>query len=211
MLVLGATGGIGKQVVKQLLEMGEKVEFVRALVRSASRVPTELKSHPKLQLVEIESIDKVSVAEMAGHLQGCSAVLICLGHTMSVKGLFFSGMLVLEATKLVCQAIEEIKPKSNKIRLVEVSSIGIPAPDGADEGNRALPTRLVLGSLAATMPPLKDTFLSAKFLFDTIKHDHLYVDWCAPPQIEQIVPNLCAHLQWRTNCGKSGRASIPLC
>lgn len=175
MLVLGATGGIGKHVVAQLLEMGDKVEFVRALVRSPDRVPSELRSNPKLQLVEIESIDKVSVAEMAGHMQGCSTVFMCLGHTMSFKGLFFSGLLVHEANKLVCRAAEELK---HKIRLVEVGTIGIAALDGSDDGNRAWPTRWTLGGMSAMLPPLKDNYVSAKFLFDTVKQDHLYLEWC---------------------------------
>src|SRR6476620_4636821 len=100
-LVLGGTGGIGSQAVKLLLRDNEVGE-VRIIIRSPDKLPVVVRKNPKLAVITVASLQDVSESEMAGHLDGIDAVIFSLGHVISLKGMFFSGLVVLDACKLVC-------------------------------------------------------------------------------------------------------------
>jgi hypothetical protein len=70
-LVIGATGGTGRQLVTQALERGYAVT---ALVRDPSRLEVD---HPQLAVIQGDVLDKDSV-EAA--MRGQEAVLCALGH-----------------------------------------------------------------------------------------------------------------------------------
>ena len=83
-LVVGASGATGRLLVKQLLEGGEKV---RIIVRLKEAVPEEIANHANLSIIQASVLD-LSDEEMVGHVNGCNAVASCLGHTLSLKGMF---------------------------------------------------------------------------------------------------------------------------
>lgn len=60
--------------------------------------------HPENQRPEI-------FAEMTRHVKGCEAVASCLGHNMSIKGIYgHPRRLVTDATRRLCNAIKANKP-----------------------------------------------------------------------------------------------------
>jgi putative NADH-flavin reductase len=71
-LVIGATGGTGRQLVQQALEQGHQVT---AFVRNPARLQME---HENLQIVKGDVLDYASVESA---MRGQSAVLSALGHT----------------------------------------------------------------------------------------------------------------------------------
>jgi len=93
LLILGPTGGTGRQLVAQALERGFAVT---ALVRDPSRLTI---SHPRLTVVRGDVLDESSV-EAAMRSQ--EAVLSALGH----KRFFSPNRILSEGTRNILRAME---------------------------------------------------------------------------------------------------------
>ena len=107
-LIVGATGGTGRQLVAQALERGFTVT---ALVRNPSRLPID---HPCLTVVRGDVLDATSV-EAA--MRGQEAVLSALGH----KRYFYPTRILSEGTSNILRAMETHRVR----RLVCETSLGI--------------------------------------------------------------------------------------
>ncbi len=107
-LIVGATGGTGRQLVTQALERGYAVT---ALVRDPSRLRV---SHPQLTVVQGNVLDKQSV-EAA--MRGQEAVVSALGH----KRFFYPTRILSEGTRSILSAMET----HGVPRLVCETSLGI--------------------------------------------------------------------------------------
>ena len=83
-LVVGTTGNTGRPLVEQLLHINHQV---RVIVRSPEKLPSELLQNKALTVVKSSVLD-LADAEMAKHVQGCDAVVSCLGHVLNFKGMF---------------------------------------------------------------------------------------------------------------------------
>ena len=107
-LIVGATGGTGRQLVEQALERGLSVT---AFVRDPSRLPV---AHPRLTVVRGDVLDPASVE---GAMRGQEAVLCALGH-----GKFLLPTRILsEGTRNILRAMETHGAR----RLVCETSLGI--------------------------------------------------------------------------------------
>ena len=107
-LIVGATGGTGQQLVAQALERGYAVT---ALVREPSRLHVE---HPQLTVVQGDVLDATSV-EAA--MRGQEAVLSALGH----KRFIYPTRILSEGTRNILRAMET----HGVPRLVCETSLGI--------------------------------------------------------------------------------------
>ena len=94
-IVFGATGGIGKQVVKIALEKGYDVV---AYVRNPSKIDFK---DDKLSIVKGEITDFVEIKKA---IQGCDAVINCIGLSMKP---FEKDYPAVIATKLIIKAMKE--------------------------------------------------------------------------------------------------------
>jgi len=107
-LIVGATGGTGRQLVTQALARGYAVT---ALVRDPSRLQL---GHPKLAVVQGDVLDAGSVDEA---VRGQDAVLCALGH----KRFFLPTRILSEGTRNILGAMEAHGVR----RLVCETSLGI--------------------------------------------------------------------------------------
>jgi putative NADH-flavin reductase len=107
-LIVGATGGTGRQLVTQALERGYEVT---ALVRDPSRLQVV---HPRLTAIQGDVLDEGSV-EAAMH--GQEAVLSALGH----KRYFYPTRILSEGTRNILRSMET----HGVPRLVCETSLGI--------------------------------------------------------------------------------------
>lgn len=108
LLIIGGTGGTGRELIKQALEQGHDVT---ALVRDPAKVKTV---HENLQIIKgnvlvYEDVDKA--------VRGQDAVLSTLGH----KRFFIYTNILSEGTKNIIAAMEKHGVK----RLICVTSLGI--------------------------------------------------------------------------------------
>jgi uncharacterized protein YbjT (DUF2867 family) len=83
-LLVGGTGRTGRRVLEQLLSRGVSV---RAIVRSAQKLPAGAVEHPNLTVVEANLLS-LGDENLQHHIRGCDAVISCLGHVLSLKGIF---------------------------------------------------------------------------------------------------------------------------
>jgi nucleoside-diphosphate-sugar epimerase len=171
-LVLGATGRTGGRVVTQLLDRGVGV---RAIVRSVDRLPSDVVGHPLLEVVEADLLT-MPTADMVAHLDGCDAVISCLGHTISVRGVLGPPHdLVLHALSQVHAAIEASPPPA-PIRLILMGSVSVNQPRRADS-RRGAGQRAFLWWLRLVLPPSRDNQRAADFLAHEVGPADPHMHW----------------------------------
>ena len=108
LLIIGGTGGTGKELIKQALEQGHSLTVL-------ARNPGKLKIvHPNLSVIKGNVLDYNKVQEVVA---GQDAVLSALGH----KRFFIKTNILSEGTKNIIQAME----RHNVKRFICITSLGI--------------------------------------------------------------------------------------
>jgi len=171
-LVLGGTGRTGGRVVSQLLARGARV---RAIVRSASRLPARAAGNPNLTIVEAEPLAMTDDA-LRTQLQGCSAVVSCLGHRTNLRGIFGPPReLVAPMVRRVVRAAEALAP-GQPIRLALMSTVSVHRSGGLDSRRGGI-ERAAMAVLRVLVPPAKDNQEAADFLLGEVGSSNPYVEW----------------------------------
>ena len=173
-LVVGGTGRTGGRVLQQLLKRSVNV---RAIVRSADRLPVGVAENPKLTVIEADLLE-LSDQDLQRRVRGCDAVVSCLGHVLDLKGIFGPPRdLVTQATARLCQAIEVVQPAA-PVRFILMSSVSVNRSDHLDT-RRGTPERVFMAVLRGLTPPANDNQRAADFLGSEIGADNAYVQWVA--------------------------------
>ncbi|KAL7548593.1 hypothetical protein ACHAWF_011921 [Thalassiosira exigua] len=171
-LVVGATGATGKHVVFQLLKQKHRV---RAIVRSKERLinclddvqpgsGADLHMVGRLDVTEAPLLD-LSQEDLEKVVRGCDAVVSCLGHNLTFKGLFMPPRkLVKDAVKRLHEAIEATNEDSDRpTKLIIMGSDGVANPAGGDD-RRSRSERAVLSILRRCIPPHRDNELAGAYI-----------------------------------------------
>lgn len=170
-LVVGASGATGRLLVEQLLDRGRNVKVI---VRSPGKLPKAVQNHDHLSMIRA-SILGLSDAEMAHHVNDCAAVASCLGHNISLKGIYgHPRRLVTDATRRLCNAIKANKAeKPTKFVLMNT----------AGNSNRDLNEpisfgqKCVIGLIRLLLPPHADNERAANYLRISIGQDDEAIEW----------------------------------
>ena len=171
-LLVGGTGRTGGRVLQQLLDRGVTV---RAVVRSRAKLPPGAAGNPGLTVVEA-SLLSLRDEELRQHLRGCDAVISCLGHVLSLAGVFGSPRdLVTRATTRLCRGLEALRPPA-PVKLVLMSSVSVNRPGHLDTRRGAF-ERAFLRVLCGVLPPARDNQRAADFLLEEIGPDNAFVQW----------------------------------
>ena len=171
-LLLGGTGRTGGRVLQQLLGRGV---HVRALVRSADRLPAGVADDPRLTVIEADllSLSDEQVKEL---VDGCGVVISCLGHTISARGVFGRPRdLVTRAVERVCRAARDLRP-AQPVRLILMSTVSVNRAGGLDTRRRWF-ERAALWLLRGLVPPARDNQRAADFLHDVVEAADPYAQW----------------------------------
>ncbi|MBK8482749.1 MAG: SDR family oxidoreductase [Proteobacteria bacterium] len=171
-LLVGGTGRTGGRVLQQLLGRGISV---RAIVRSRGKLPPDVAGHPNLTVIEA-SLLSLRDEELRHHLRGADAVISCLGHVLSCKGIFGPPHdLVTRATTRLCRGVEALKPPA-PVKLILMSSVSVNRPGGLDTRRGAF-ERAFLWLLCGVLPPARDNQRAADFLVEKLGPNNAYVQW----------------------------------
>jgi nucleoside-diphosphate-sugar epimerase len=171
-LLVGGTGRTGRSALQQLLDRGVNV---RAIVRSGGKIPPDVAGNSRLTVIEA-SLLSLRDEELQQHLRGCDAVISCLGHVLSLKGVFGPPRdLVTRATTRLCRAVEALRP-SAPVKFLLMSSVSVNRPGRLDT-RRGSFERALLWMLCGVLPPAKDNQRAADFLVEKIAPDHAFVQW----------------------------------
>lgn len=168
-LVVGASGATGRLVVENLLR--KEVE-VSAIVRSLDSLPDNA------NLVKIlASVHDLSSEDMKTHVKGCSAVVSCLGHNLTFKGMFGKPrLLVTDTIRRLCDAIK-LNRAGEPVKVVLMNTTGNSNRD-IDE-RPPLSQRAVIGFLRFALPPHLDNENAADYLRTEIGQDDGQIEWVA--------------------------------
>jgi len=173
-LLLGGTGRTGGRALQQLLARGVSV---RAIVRSAERLPAGVAGDPSVTVVEAELL-ALGDDELRRLVEGCDAVVSCLGHPASVGGLLGPPRdLVTRAAQRVCRAARDLRP-ARPLKLILMSSVSVHRPGGLD-ARRGRFEMAVVGLLRGLVPPARDNQSAVDFLGDVVAATDPYVQWVA--------------------------------
>lgn len=205
-LVLGGTGRTGGRVVSQLLGRGARV---RAIVRSAERLPQGVAADSNLTVVEADLLSMTDDA-LRGHVEGCDAVVSCLGHTISLRGVLGKPRdLVTQAARRVVHVAGEIRP-ATPIRYVLMSSVSVNHPGKADT-RRGVGERAQLAVIRALVPPAKDNQDAADFFVRGVGESDPYVEWVVvrpDTLIEGDVSDYALHEELVTSLAKPNNTAM---
>jgi len=181
-LVLGATGATGNQLVRQLLDQGQRV---RAIVRSTERLLESLPDvkHDNLVVFEGTALDMTD-DDLQKSVSGCDAVVSCLGHNMTFSGMYGKPRrLVRDSIKRVYETLQSVQPSSSSAaatsvptKMILMGSNGVANPDGSDDV-RPLGERIVISLLRVLLPPHKDNEEAAEYFSKTIGQSSNTVEW----------------------------------
>jgi nucleoside-diphosphate-sugar epimerase len=173
-LLLGGTGRTGGRVLQQLLDRGVRV---RAVVRSAERLPAGVGDDTRLTVVEADLL-AMSDQQVEEQVAGCDVVISCLGHVISAQGVFGAPRdLVSRSLERVYRAIRELRP-AQPVKLILMSSVSVNRPGGLDT-RRGHVERAVLWTMRGLIPPARDNQRAADFLNDVIGSADPYAQWVA--------------------------------
>ena len=172
-LVAGASGATGRLVVEQLLNRGEAVKII---VRSTDTLPGSIRQHENVSII-LASILDLSDVEMAEIVKDCDAVVSCLGHIISFKGIYgFPRRLVTDATRRLCDAIKANNPET-PVKFVLMNSSGVSNLDRSEK--ISFKQKCVIGLLRFLVPPHADNENAADYLRAEIGQNNNVIEWTA--------------------------------
>ena len=171
-LVLGASGATGKLVVKQLMK---KNISTRILVRESAVLPEEIAGNPFVETVR-GNVHELNPAEMNDLMQNCNVVISCLGHNVSLKGMFgHPRNLVVDALRNVSEAIRKSTEKKVKIILMSTTAF----TNSFSGEKNSIGERIILSLLLFLLPPHRDNVRAARFLINEIGKEDEKIEWIA--------------------------------
>lgn len=171
-LVLGASGATGKLVVMQLIK---RQINIRVVVREGAILSAEILDNP---LVEIErgNITEFNDSEMISLLQDCNAVVSCLGHNITIRGIFGKPRnLVFNTIRNISEIVMEKADK--KVKLILMSTTGYTNTITGEKNS--LGERIILSILKLLLPPHRDNVKAANYLHEKIGKDNEKIKWIA--------------------------------
>jgi len=172
-LVVGASGATGRLLVEQLLNRGQNVKVI---VRLPDKLPEAIKNHENLSVIQASVLD-LSDAEMVQYVNGCNAVASCLGHNISLKGIYGPPRrLVTDATRRLCSAIKANKPEA-PVKFVLMNTTGNSNRDLHEQ--ISFGQKCVIGLLRLLLPPHVDNEKAADYLRTKVGQNDRMIEWAA--------------------------------
>ncbi len=170
-LVVGASGATGRLLVEQLLSNGESVKII---VRSKSNLPRVVERYRNLSII-YDHLTEFTEAEWLEHTKGCHTVISCLGHHLSLKGIYGRPRcLVTDAVRKLCRAIKANQPQA-PVKFILMNSAGNRNRDLSEP--ISLAQRCVLAIIRLLVPPHLDNERAAEFLRTEIGQHDPDIEW----------------------------------
>lgn len=155
-LVFGASGATGKLVVQQLIK--KNIEL-RIVVRASSNFPNQLLNNEKVDVIKgnVDEFDLVTIKEL---INDCDAVVCCLGHNISFKGIFGPPYkLVYNIVRKITEAIQSLNPGIKFILMSTTAYTNKIIGETNSPGEK-----IVFSLLNIFLPPHRDNMLAADHL-----------------------------------------------
>lgn len=166
--VAGATGATGCRLVRELLYRGV---YIKTIVRRAEKLPFDIRTHKHIAILET-NILQLSDNAVADYINDCDAVASCLGHNISLKGIFGNPKyLVTDSVIKLCNAIN----RNNPDRPVKFLLLNSTAVKNNDNEKFSLPGELLIALSRRLLPPQRDNERAADFLKNCV--ENTFIEW----------------------------------
>lgn len=170
-MIVGASGATGRLLVEQLLN---QKQTVKTIVRTPEKLPESWKSNKLLTIIKASVLD-IGEEQMAEYLKDCHAVASCLGHNLTLKGIYGAPRrLVTEAVTLICNAIKKNKPLA-PVKFVLMNTTGNRNKDLSEPISGG--EKFVVGIVRLLIPPHVDNEQAAEYLRTKIGHKDKHIEW----------------------------------
>lgn len=168
-LVLGASGATGQQVVRQFIN---RHIHTRILIRKSAVLPKELQENLLVEIVQ-GNINELKDAEMNHLLRDCDVIISCLGHNMTVNGIFGKPRyLVFDAIK---RTYETVKQRAGKrVKLILMGTTGY---TNTSAGERNSMGEKIIMSILMLLLPHRDNVTAANYLIEEIGEKDEQIEW----------------------------------
>lgn len=170
-LVFGASGATGKELIKLLLQ--KSIEVV-AIVRDPLSLAHLNDYQASLKIVK-GNISELSKTDLKPYVSQCDAVLSCLGHNLSFRGIYGQPrLLVTDAIKSIVETIEA-RESDKKVKVVLMNTTG--------NSNRDIPEKpplsqqVVVSLIRYLLPPHVDNEKAADHLRLHVGQDNQAIQW----------------------------------
>jgi len=131
-------------------------------------------ANPNLEITEASLLD-LTDKELEEQVKGCYAVVSCLGHNLSFKGIYGQPRkLVTDAARRLCTAIGKVTG-TGKVKYILMNTTGNQNRDL--EEPIMLKEKVVVGIIRVLLPPHVDNEQAADYLRVEIGHNHDRIDW----------------------------------
>jgi NAD(P)-dependent dehydrogenase (short-subunit alcohol dehydrogenase family) len=175
-LVVGASGATGSLLVEQLLTEGEKVKII---VRSIDALPDSIKKNDQLTITEANLLN-MTHGQLKDQVKDCHAVACCLGHNLSIKGMFGQPRrLVTAAVQRLCLAIEATAPTidNTPVKFILMNTTG---NQNTKAGEKiSISQAFVVGMIRFLLPPHADNEDAAAYLQSRFDSNQKLIEWLA--------------------------------
>jgi len=170
-LVVGASGATGRLVVEQLLAEGRRVKVI---VRSMHGLPETFARSEGLTITVANLLD-LNDGDLLQQVQGCRALVSCLGHNMTLKGMFGQPTrLVAQGVQRLCQAIEKTTPQV-PVKFILMNTTG---NQNTHAGEMVpMSQSIAVGLIRRLLPPHADNEAAADFLQSNYGVNHSKIEW----------------------------------
>ena len=171
-LVLGANGATGFNVVTQLLKQGFEV---KALTRNVERFDA-IKNSEHIEVIK-GSILEIDHQKVKHYLSDVDAVISCLGHNITLKGIFGKPYkLVVDALLKTINSIKE----NNKNKTVKIVLMNTTACINKSQNERFKTNEnFVMKMMRLLLPPQRDNDLAIGYLLETVGINNKQIEWIA--------------------------------
>ncbi len=157
-LIVGGTGATGRHVVEQMLDRGHNVRIV---ARRPEKLPETVRTHTNATVVE-GTVLSMNDADLSQQVHGCDAIISCLGHSVSWRGIFGPPWrLVARSTRRLWRTVQATDP-DRPVRFVLMSSTGCRNRDAQE--TVSIPQRVVVRAIRTLLPPHADNEAAMEFL-----------------------------------------------
>jgi len=169
-LVLGASGLTGRLVLQQLVNRNINTKIV---VRDIEKISKDIRNSKPVECIT-GNISEFDLDKNIDLVRDCDAVISCLGHNISFKGIFGKpGLLVANSIKNICEAINAGKKEKVKLILMNTTAVR----NKAIKEIYSLPDKMVLSLFGLLLPPQKDNVEAASYLLNTIGNSNKKIEW----------------------------------
>ena len=169
-LILGGSGKTGKLVVQQLIRRDIQVRLV---ARESATIPEYFTNDNRIEITK-GNVNDFDIAKITELVKDCDSVICCLGHNISLKGIFCPPYkLVSNTVRKITEALHSRKLNQKFILMSTTAYTNKKIGE-----NNSFGEIIIFSLLKVLLPTHKDNMLAAEHLVYKLGLN-TNIDWVA--------------------------------